>query len=176
MGPAPLKCNAAPQGPDAHASAGVDSERAPPASSKASSGYLERRTTVRAPKTHQSPARGFPSPSLNTKGSRSERSEESEDPPQADRSSTRVRIAQRDGDAGETGRAPGIRRRPALPPSTRIPAPKGVDPSEARGARIRRRRTGAQPASGSRSETGTRVRRVERADGKAPGDPKITGR
>jgi hypothetical protein len=46
----------------------------------------------------------------------------------------------------------------------------------ARRARIRRRRTAAQPASGSRSETGTRVRRFERADGKAPGDPKITGR
>jgi hypothetical protein len=61
---------------------------------------------------HQSPARGFPSPSLNTKGSRSERSEEREGPPQADRSSTPVRIAKRDGDAGETveradGKAPG---------------------------------------------------------------------
>jgi len=43
----------------------------------------------------------------NKKGSRSERSEESEDPPKADRSSIRVRIAQRDGDAGETDRARG---------------------------------------------------------------------
>jgi antitoxin HigA-1 len=41
------------------------------------------------------------------KGSRSERSEESEDPPQADRSSARVRIAKRDGDAGKTARARG---------------------------------------------------------------------
>jgi hypothetical protein len=63
---------------------------------------------------HQSPAGGSPSPSLNTKGSRSERSEESEDPPKADRSSTRVRIAQRDGDAGETARAPGTTKRPAI--------------------------------------------------------------
>jgi hypothetical protein len=39
-----------------------------------------------------------------------------------------------------------------------------VDPSKARRARIRRRRTAAQPASGSRSETGTRVRRLERAE------------
>jgi hypothetical protein len=46
-------------------------------------------------------------PVPNPKRSRSERSEESEDPPQADRSSIRVRIAQRDGDAGETIRAPG---------------------------------------------------------------------
>jgi hypothetical protein len=52
------------------------------------------------------PARETCYPVANTEGSRSERSEESEDPPQADRSSTRVRIAQRDGDAGETGRAP----------------------------------------------------------------------
>jgi hypothetical protein len=44
------------------------------------------------------------------------------------------------------------------------PTPKGVDPSEARRARIRRRRTATQPASGSRSETGTRVRRLEREE------------
>jgi hypothetical protein len=47
------------------------------------------------------------SPCTDTEGSRSERSEESEDPPQADRRSTRVRIAKRYGDAGETARARG---------------------------------------------------------------------
>jgi hypothetical protein len=50
---------------------------------------------------------------VDTKGNRSERSEESEHLPQADRNSTRVRIAKRDGEAGETDRARQMRHSPA---------------------------------------------------------------
>jgi hypothetical protein len=77
---------------------------------------------------HQSPARGFPSPVLNTKGSRPEGSDGSEDPPQADRSSTRVRIAKRGGDAGETGRALECDTSPDPKTPGRAKEPAGVDP------------------------------------------------
>jgi hypothetical protein len=56
------------------------------------SGSADAGETIPTPHTHQPPALHF-LPVPNPKGSRSERSEESEDPPQADRSSTRVRIA-----------------------------------------------------------------------------------
>jgi hypothetical protein len=62
------------------------------------------------PRDPDTPKPGGPEP----KGSRSERSEESEDLPQSDRNSSRVRIAKRDGDAGETLRARGWQCVPCL--------------------------------------------------------------
>jgi hypothetical protein len=71
-------------------------------------GRFTTAVTGQASTAGRAAGRPFPSwPCTNTGGSRSERSEESEDPPQADRSSARVRIAKRDGDAGETARARG---------------------------------------------------------------------
>jgi hypothetical protein len=105
------------------------------------------------PRTH---IRRFTSrPRANTKRSRSERSEESEDPPQADRSSTRVRIAQRDGDAGETIRARGWQSaRQSEDHRALSVEPAGVDPerarpvwSKARSRRVERRTTDRAPVT-----------------------------
>jgi hypothetical protein len=83
-------------------------------------------------------ARPFTSrPCTNTKGSRSERSEESEDPPQADRSSTRARIAKRDGNAGETVSSARDAPEPGASFESRALAvePAGVELASARQAR-----------------------------------------
>jgi hypothetical protein len=88
--------------------------------------------------TPSNQARPFTSrPCTNTKGSRSERSEETEDPPQADRNSTRVRIAKRDGDAGETMSSARDAPEPGASFESRALAvePAGVELASARQAR-----------------------------------------
>jgi hypothetical protein len=119
---------------------------------------------------HQSPARGFPTPVLNTQGSRPEGRDGSEDPPQADRSPTRVRIAKRGGDAGETGRA--LECDTSLNPKTpgRSKEPAGVDPERARKPteRSELRAPGAEDDGVERPRC-TRARRLFREPGSSSG-------